>query len=72
MQFTYNQIAAQLCPEDRTPELVEHYRPYLEYLCEIDEQVKKDLPGAPLNGSAAKALRHHYLRNGLPYEQEQG
>ncbi len=72
MEFTYDQIAAKLRPEDRTPELVEHYRPCLEYFCEIDEQVKKDLPNAPLDGSAAIALRHHYLRNGLPYEQEQG
>ena len=72
MQFTYDQIAAQLRPEDRTPELVEHYRPCLEYLCEIDEQVKKDLPGAPLDGPDAIALHHHYVRNGLPYEQEQG
>ena len=72
MQFTYDQIAAKLCPEDRTPELVEHYRSALEYLCEIDEQVKKDLPDAPLDGPGGIALRHHYLRNGLPYEQEQG
>ena len=72
MEFTYDQIAAKLCPEDRTPELVEHYRPCLEYLCEIDEQVKKDLPGAPLDGPGAIALHHHYVRNGLPYEQEQG
>ena len=72
MQFTYDLIAAQLCPADRTPDLVEHYRSILEYLCEIDEQVKKDLPDAPLDGPGAVALRHHYLRNGLPYEQEQG
>ncbi len=72
MQFTNDQVAAKLRPEDRSPELVEHYRPCLEYLCEIDEQVKKDLPGAPLDGPAAIALHHHYVRNGLPYEQEQG
>ena len=72
MEFTYDQLAAQLSPEDRTPELVEHYRSILEYFCEVDEQVKKDLPGAPLDGPGAMALRHHYVRNGLPYEQEQG
>ena len=49
-----------------------HNRPSLEYLSEIDEQVKKDLPGAPLDGPAAIALHHYYVRNGLPYEQEQG
>ena len=72
MEFTYDQLAEQLPAGDRTPELVEHYRPCLEYFCEINEQVKKDLPGAPLDGPAGRALRHHYLRNGLPYEQEQG
>ena len=72
MQFTYDQLAAQLCPESRTPELVEHYRPSLEYLCEIAEQVKTDLPGVSPDSPEARQLHHHYVRNGLPYEQEQG
>ena len=71
MQFTYDQLTAQLCPADRTPELVEHYRLALEYLCEIDEQVKADLSGRSLDSSEAIELHRHYLRNGLPYEREQ-
>ena len=73
MRFTYDQLAAQLrCPEDRTPEIVEHLRPGLELCCEIEEQVKKDFPGVSLHSPEAKERFDHYFRNGLPYEQEQG
>ena len=72
MQFTYDQLAAQLCPEDRTPEIVEQYRSGLEYSCEIEEQVKTDLPGVSMEDPVAIALRKYYVRHGLPYEQEKG
>jgi len=72
MEFTYDQIAAKLPPEDRSPELVEHYRPCLENFWEIDEQVKADFPGAQLDSPEAVELHRHYFRNGLPYEKQQG
>ena len=71
MQFTYDQLAAQLCPEDRTPEIFEQYRSGLEYSCEIEEQVKTDLPGVSIEDPVAIALRKYYVHHGLPDEPEQ-
>ena len=68
MQFTYDQLA-ELWGPDHNPELIEHYRPSLEYILEIQEQVKADLPGVSLDDPEAIALRKHYVRHGLPYEQ---
>ena len=71
MDYSYEQLAARLRPEHRTPEIVEMYRPCLEYLCEIS-RIRRETLGVSPDSPEARELHHHHVRNGLPYEQEQG